>query len=166
MTHVLLLNASFEPLTAIPVRRAVVLVLGGKAEAVEEGGTVIHSATLEVPIPSVIRLRYFVHIPYRGRVPLTRRGVLRRDEYRCAYCGNRAETIDHVVPRSRGGQHVWENVVAACKAHNMRKGNSLLSELGWSLHTAPAAPKGPRWLAGLDRIDPVWVPYLGDWAAA
>jgi 5-methylcytosine-specific restriction endonuclease McrA len=166
--HVLLLNASYEPLTTISLRRAVVLVLAGKAEALEAdaGGAVVRSAALELAAPAVVRLTYFVRVPYHGRVPLTRRAVMRRDNYRCAYCSSRAETIDHVIPRSRGGQHVWENVVASCKTHNTRKSNHLLSELGWSLSFTPGVPRGPRWLAGIEHVDPVWVPYLEAYAAA
>ena len=105
----LLLNATFEPLTALPLRRAVVLVVCGKAEVVhgDPGGIELHSAKVSLPVPSVIRLSTYVRVPYRGRVPLTRAGLMHRDRYRCAYCGGRAETIDHVVPRSRGGPHTW-----------------------------------------------------------
>lgn len=168
MRHVLLLNASYEPLTAITLRRAIGLVLADKAEMLEvdPNGTVVRSALMEVDVPAVVRLVYYVRVPYLGRMPLTRRGVMRRDNYECAYCGGRAETIDHILPRSRGGQHTWENVVAACKHHNMRKSNHLLSELGWTLPFVPGAPRGPRWLAGLEHVEPVWMPYLENWAAA
>jgi 5-methylcytosine-specific restriction endonuclease McrA len=168
MRRVLLLNASHEPLTAISLKRAVVLVLADKAETIEfdANGTVLHSASLAVDAPAVIRLKYYVRVPYMNRVPLTRRALMRRDNYRCAYCQSRAETIDHVVPRSRGGEHIWENVVASCKAHNMRKANKLLSELGWALPFTPSVPREPRWLSGIEHVDPVWMPYLEDWAAA
>jgi 5-methylcytosine-specific restriction endonuclease McrA len=167
--RVLLLNATFEPLTALPMRRAVVLVVCGKAEVVhgDPTGTVMHSATSSVAIPSVIRLSNYVRVPYRGRVPLTRAGLMHRDRYRCAYCGGRAETIDHVVPRSRGGPHTWQNCVASCAKCNHRKADKLLSELGWRLRVVPAAPRGPHWrlLAGVADADPLWLPYLGEPAA-
>jgi 5-methylcytosine-specific restriction endonuclease McrA len=165
--RVLLLNASYEPLAAVSWRRAVGLVLADKAETLEVDpeGRVVRSMQQELLLPAVIRLTYYVHVPYLGRVPLTRRAVMQRDNYSCAYCGNRAETIDHVVPRSRGGQHTWENVVAACKLHNLRKANHLLSELGWTLRVVPRAPQGPRWTIGLDHLDPIWLPYLSQWAA-
>jgi 5-methylcytosine-specific restriction endonuclease McrA len=167
--RVLLLNATFEPLTALPLRRAVVLVVCGKAEVVhgDPTGIVMHSATSSVAIPSVIRLSNYVRVPYRGRVPLTRAGLMHRDRYRCAYCGGRAETIDHVVPRSRGGPHTWQNCVASCAKCNHRKADKLLSELGWRLRVVPAAPRGPHWrlLAGVADADPLWLPYLGEPAA-
>jgi 5-methylcytosine-specific restriction endonuclease McrA len=164
--RVLLLNATFEPLTALPLRRAVVLVVCGKAEVVhgDPGGLVLHSAASAVAVPSVIRLRSYVYVPYRARVPLTRAALMHRDRYRCAYCGARAETIDHVVPRSRGGGHTWENCVASCARCNHRKADRLLSELGWRLRSVPSAPRGPHWrlLATIVEADPLWLPYLGE----
>jgi 5-methylcytosine-specific restriction endonuclease McrA len=166
---VLLLNATFEPLTALSLRRAVVLVVCGKAEVVhgDPAGLVLHSSKSEVLVPSVIRLSTYVRVPYRGRVPLTRAGLMHRDRYRCAYCGGRAETIDHVVPRSRGGAHSWTNCVACCAKCNHRKADKMLSELGWRLRVVPAAPRGPHWrlLAGVAEADPQWLPYLGEPAA-
>ena len=167
--RVLLLNATFEPLTALPLRRAVVLVVCGKAEVLhgDSDGLVLHSASLAVQVPSVIKLSNYVRVPYRARVPLTRAGLMYRDRYRCAYCGGRADTIDHVVPRSRGGAHSWQNCVASCAKCNHRKADRLLSELGWRLHRAPSAPHGPNWrlLAGVAEADPLWLPYLGEPAA-
>ena len=167
--RVLLLNATFEPLTALPLRRAVVLLVCGKAEVVhgDTAGLVLHSATGAVAVPSVIRLRVFVRVPYRARVPLTRAALMHRDRFRCAYCGARAETIDHVVPRSRGGTHTWENTVACCARCNHRKADKLLAELGWPLHVMPTAPRVRHWrlLAGLVDADPQWLPYLGETAA-
>lgn len=166
---VLLLNATFEPLTALSLRRAVVLVVCGKAEVVhgDASGLVLHSSKSEVLVPSVIRLSTYVRVPYRGRVPMTRAGLMHRDRYRCAYCGGRAETIDHVVPRSRGGPHTWTNCVACCAKCNHRKADKMLSELGWRLRVVPAAPRGPHWrlLAGVAEADPQWLPYLGEPAA-
>src|SRR5580658_3479870 len=115
--RVLLLNVTYEPLTTVGLRRAVCLVLGDKAEIVhnDPGGRLLHSAAIEVVTPSVIRLRRYIRIPQRNRVPLTRAALMRRDNYKCAYCARHAETIDHVIPRSRGGGHAWENCVAACQ---------------------------------------------------
>jgi len=114
--RVLLLNVTFEPLTTVGLRRAVCLVLCEKAEIVhhDSNGQHLHSASVSLVTPSVIRLRRYVRIPHRNRVPLTRAALMRRDNYKCAYCGRHAETIDHVMPRSRGGQHTWENCVASC----------------------------------------------------
>jgi 5-methylcytosine-specific restriction endonuclease McrA len=167
--RVLLLNTTFEPLTALPLRRAVVLVVCGKAEVVhgDPAGIELHSATDSVVVPSVIRLATYVRVPYRARVPLTRAGLMHRDRHRCAYCGGRAETIDHVIPRSRGGEHTWQNCVACCVKCNHRKADKLLSELGWRLRTVPRAPRGMHWrlLAGVVDTDPQWLPYLGEPAA-
>ena len=167
--RVLLLNATFEPLTALPLRRAVVLVLLGKAEIVHDdpAGLTVRSLDTAVAVPSVIRLSTFVRVPYIGRIPLTRSGLMHRDRYRCAYCGGRAETIDHVLPRSKGGKHTWQNCVASCAKCNHRKADKLLSELGWQLHIVPTAPRGSHWrlLAGVSDTDPLWLPYLGEPAA-
>lgn len=167
--RVLLLNNTFEPLTALPLRRAIVLVVCGKAEVVhgDSAGLVLHSATASVEVPSVIRLSNFVRVPYRSRVPMTRAALMLRDDHRCVYCGARAETIDHVVPRSRGGPHAWENCVACCVKCNHRKADKTLAELGWRLPVAPRAPRGRHWrlLAGLSETDPLWLPYLGESAA-
>src|SRR5689334_19366764 len=126
----------------------------------------MHSERLSMPVPSVVRLSRYVRVPYHREVPLTRRAVLDRDGHACAYCGNRADTIDHVRPRSRGGQHVWTNVVAACARCNHRKGDRLLSEMGWQLSTAPVQP--PATVAvvmGWAKKEPSWQPYL-TWSAA
>lgn len=167
--RVLLLNATYEPLTALPLRRAIVLLVCGKADVVhgDSSGLVLHSATGSVEVPSVIRLRVYVRVPYRARVPLTRAALMHRDRFRCAYCSGKAETIDHVVPRSRGGTHTWENCVACCTRCNHHKADKLLAELGWPLRTMPTAPRGRHWrlLAGLVDADPQWLPYLGEAAA-
>ncbi|WP_017592401.1 HNH endonuclease [Nocardiopsis potens] len=167
--HVLLLNASYEPLTTLPLRRAVLLVLRDKAEVVhgDAAGAVLHSATTVLSVPSVIRLRRYIRVPYRRRVPLTRIALMRRDGNHCAYCGKRAETIDHVIPRSRGGAHIWENVVASCKPCNHKKADRLLDELGWTLNITPSVPRGLHWrlINGDQHGDPQWAPYMPRQAA-
>ncbi|MBW3644629.1 MAG: HNH endonuclease, partial [Actinobacteria bacterium] len=146
MSRALVLNATYEPLCVIPVRRAVVLVLAEKADVLHDTGAVMRSERLRVPIPSVIRLRYFVRVPYRRRASLNRRAVFARDGSRCQYCSAPADSIDHVVPRSRGGQHVWENVVAACRPCNAQKRDRLLSETSMVLRRRPTAPKELTWI--------------------
>jgi len=167
--RVLLLNITYEPLTTVGLHRAVCLVLGEKADVVhaDAGGMQLHSATTRLPAPSVIRLRRYVRIPHRSRVPLTRAALMRRDNYLCAYCGTKADTIDHVVPRSRGGPHAWENCVASCTRCNHRKADRLIEELGWTLPRLPAAPRGPHWrlIGAADDGDPQWVAYLEPSAA-
>jgi 5-methylcytosine-specific restriction endonuclease McrA len=157
----LLLNASFEPLCVVPMRRAVVLVLKDKAEIIARNGGELHSERAALPIPSVIRLVHFVRVPFRNRVPLSRRAVFARDRHRCQYCSHSAENIDHVVPRSRGGEHTWDNVVASCRACNARKEDRLPQECGLSLRRHPRAPHASLWLtATVGSIDPLWEPYL------
>lgn len=167
--RVLLLNSTYEPLTALPMRRAVIMVMCGKADVVHDdpSGLVIHSATRSIAVPSVIRLRTYVRVPYRARVPMTRAALMHRDRFRCAYCGGKADTVDHVVPRSRGGAHSWENCVAACSTCNHRKADRLLAELGWTLHCVPMPPKGQHWrlLSTVKELDPSWARYLGEGAA-
>jgi 5-methylcytosine-specific restriction endonuclease McrA len=162
MGAALVLNATYEPLCVVSLRRAVVLVLAEKAVVVEVTSDLMHSERLTVPIPTVVRLARFVRVPYRREVPLTRRAVLERDAHRCVYCGIKADTIDHVRPRSRGGTHVWTNVVAACARCNHRKGDRLLAELGWHIAVTPMQP--PSTVAvvmGWTVREPSWEPYLG-----
>jgi 5-methylcytosine-specific restriction endonuclease McrA len=166
---VLLLNSTYEPLTALPVRRAIIMLICGKADVVHDDptGPVVHSTTRSIAVPSVIRLKTFVRVPYRARVPMTRAALMHRDRFCCAYCGAKADTVDHVVPRSRGGDHSWENCVACCSTCNHRKGDKSLSELGWSLRWAPTSPKGQHWrlLSTVKELDPSWARYLGEGAA-
>lgn len=138
---VLILNVTFEPMHVCSTKRALALVLSGKAEIVVNGRGTIHSAASEFEIPSVIKLSYMVKRP-RPRIALSKREILRRDEYTCQYCGRkmRTLTLDHVVPRRQGGAHTWENLVAACSPCNRRKGGKLVSEAEMVLHRAPFEP--------------------------
>jgi len=161
-TVTLLLNATYEPLCVVSSRRAVVLILAAKAVAVHDTDQALHSATTVVAIPSVARLTRFVRVPYPAQVPLSRKGVFARDGGRCAYCGGSATSIDHVVPRSRGGPHTWDNVVAACRRCNHIKADRTLNELGWRLHSTPRTPAGTTWrVLGHRDPDPRWNPWLG-----
>ena len=158
----LVLNATYEPLCVVPTRRALVLVLDDKAELVHATDRVFHSERAAFPEPSVVRLQYFVKVPYQARVALNRRAVFARDGHRCQYCGSPAENLDHIVPRSKGGSHTWENVVAACRPCNTRKEDRFLHETTLKLRRKPFAPKERGWVliaAGLVRPD--WAPYLG-----
>ena len=161
MSHALLLNATYEPVCVVPIRRAVVLVLTDKAVLVEIGDEVMRSERRSVAVPLVVRLTRYVRIPYRGAVPLTRRAVFARDDGRCVYCGAPATSIDHVVPKSRGGQHVWENVVSCCRRCNHAKADRTISDLGWRMRRAPHAPTGVSWrILSTWRVHPAWRPYL------
>lgn len=161
MAGALLLNATFEPLCVVSPRRAVVLMLKNKAEMIEAGDSSFHSERQALPVPSVLRLTNYVRVPHRSAVPLTRRAIFARDQSRCQYCGRVAENIDHVVPKSRGGRHAWDNVVASCRPCNARKEDRLLSECDFRLRRVPVAPKATMWVvAATDTIDPSWHAYL------
>lgn len=145
----LALNASFEPLTIVPLRRAVRLVLDGKAEIVEQDGDrSFRSERDAVPCPAVIRLVRYVHVPRRFRRQVTNTFLFARDDYTCQYCGrHRSElrgrqflTRDHVLPVSRGGANDWENVVTSCSTCNNRKGDRLPREAGLELRAHPVEP--------------------------
>jgi len=138
---VLVLNQSCEPLNLCRARRAIILTLYGKAEVLENSRGEIHSARQVFQIPSVIRLAYFIRRPYRER-KLTKVEVFIRDQYTCQYCGTQTRelTLDHVIPRQRGGEHVWKNVVSACKVCNRRKGGRTPEEAGMSLLFSPRIP--------------------------
>jgi 5-methylcytosine-specific restriction endonuclease McrA len=142
---VLVLNATFEPLHIVSVRRAIILLLKEKAEVIEAAEAKIRSESLALDMPLVIRLVYYVRVPHRLLIPLTRRTILARDQYTCQYCGAQPVkgqlTLDHVVPRSRGGEHTWENVVAACIPCNQRKRDRVLQEAGMTLLVRPIAPR-------------------------
>ena len=141
MQQVLVLNASFEPLNVCSLRRAHVLVFKGKAEVVEELDRPLCSATARFPWPHVIRLLSYVRVPRIVQRKISRRALFARDGWRCVYCGTSSGrlTLDHVIPRSRGGDSVWENVVTSCAPCNLRKGNRLLHEVQMEL-PPPAAP--------------------------
>jgi 5-methylcytosine-specific restriction endonuclease McrA len=161
MDRVLLLNATFEPLCAVSTRRAIVLIFKGKAEVLERDGGAFHSEKLTIAIPSVIRLVYYVKVPYYGRATLSRRAVFSRDAWVCQYCGGKAETMDHVVPRSRGGDHSWGNVVAACRRCNSKKKDKLPVEASLKPRRKPGVPRGPATVSlELGRVRPEWERYL------
>lgn len=160
MSRVLLLNATFEPIQIISLHRAVGLLVAEKAELIDHReGPGVNSASMSIPRPSVIRLKYYVKVPYRGTLPLTRKTLLHRDNHTCQYCGKKGDTIDHVVPRSKGGRHEWTNVVVACRPCNAKKSDKLLGETQFRLACEPVAPRGTYWIV-LGITDPQWEPYL------
>ena len=167
MTHALVLNATYEPLCVVSDRRALVLVLSQKAAPIEESATFMHSEHLTEPLPAVVRLIRFARVPHHAQIPLTRRAVFARDGGRCVYCDAPATSLDHVVPRSRGGEHVWENVVSACRRCNHVKADRSVADLGWRMRHPPFRPAGPAWrILGTGRTDPRWTPYLIDFAGS
>ena len=136
----LVLNAGYEPLSVVSFKRAVVLVLAGKATVLAETGLTLRSVDFSIRTPSVILLVRYVRAPRRRVMAVSRRGVLRRDGHRCAYCGVAAATVDHVLPSSRGGQDSWLNLVACCLRCNGVKGARTPAEMGWRLRVRPHAP--------------------------
>ena len=142
---VLVLNGGFEPLHFTNARRAITLLLSGKAESVEPSPRVVRSPSRAFPLPSVIRLAIYIRKPFVERVAFNKKNILRRDHYTCQYCGRRGDrlTVDHVVPRSKGGKTTWENIVSACYACNRTKANRTPAEAGLKLRLVP---KRPTWM--------------------
>ena len=163
MTQVLVLNASYEPLNVTSVRRAHVLVFKGKAEVLEELNQPLRSASDTYPWPHVIRLVHYVRVPRAVQRKISRRALFARDGWRCVYCGTTSGrlTLDHVVPRSRGGESVWENVVTSCAPCNMKKGNRLPEEVSMALRAKPRPPAPVLFIhLATPRIPNGWQPYL------
>ncbi|MFM2080847.1 MAG: hypothetical protein RLZZ124_1809 [Cyanobacteriota bacterium] len=169
MGQVLVLNASYEPLNITSWRRATVMVLKGKAEGLEHAGDQLLRPGLARP--TVIRLRQFVRVPFRP-LPLTRRNLFQRDGHCCQYCGSHGDrlSVDHVIPRSRGGEHSWDNVTTACLRCNVNKGNRTPREAGMVLARQPGRPiSGPLFEAQRQMANGShreWAKYVGEWGAA
>jgi len=162
---VLVLNQNYEPLNVCTIKRAIVLVFNRKAEILEAGEDTVRSATRMYEAPSVIRLHRFIKRP-RVRVKLTRREIFERDNHTCQYCGAIGGdlTVDHVLPRSRGGLHTWDNVVTACRACNHRKGGKTLQEARLRLTYEPREPSASQYYVIERRLRQpyasVWLPFL------
>jgi 5-methylcytosine-specific restriction endonuclease McrA len=165
MGQVLVLNASYEPLNVCSVRRAHVLVYKGKAEVLEEGELPLTSASSTYPRPHVIRLVRYVHVPRAAQRKISRRALFARDGWSCVYCGERGGrlTLDHVVPRSRGGKSEWDNVVTSCAPCNLRKGDRLPEEVSMNLRAKPRPPAPVLFirLAAPSGIPSAWERYIG-----
>jgi 5-methylcytosine-specific restriction endonuclease McrA len=163
---VLVLNANFEPINVCDLRRAVGLILADKALLVVNGRGDIKTVNASFPRPSVIRLQKMVSRP-RPRLKMTRREIFRRDNYTCQYCGKKTTdlTIDHVIPRSLGGLHTWDNVVAACPVCNHRKGGRLLDEVNMHLLRKPVEPPtSAQYIFGRHLADNMeWEVFLSGW---
>jgi len=169
MSQVLVLNASYEPLNVTSVRRAHVLVFKGKAEVLEELDQPLRSASDTFQWPHVIRLVRYVRVPRAVQRRISRRALFARDGWRCVYCGTSSGrlTLDHVVPRSRGGDSVWENVVTSCAPCNLRKGTRLLEEVSMKLMRPPRPPQPVLFIRlAAPKIPHGWRPYLPDLEAS
>ncbi|WP_066040883.1 HNH endonuclease [Herbiconiux solani] len=158
----LVLNAGYEPLGVVSFKRALVLVLNEKARVLaSDDDHPVLGITGAYERPAVILLTRYVRVPLNRMMPVSRRGVLRRDNQRCGYCGASATTIDHVHPRSRGGKDTWENLVACCLRCNNVKGDRTPAEMGWSLRFSPRMPHQAGWtLKGAERAEPQWETFL------
>ena len=162
--RVLVLNASYEPINVCTVRRAAVLILKRRAEILEHADWALHAESLTLPRPVVIRLTTYVRIPRDAhKRKITRRAVFARDAWTCQYCGHRRGnlTVDHVVPRSKGGASSWDNIVTSCAPCNRRKGDRLPSQAGMSPRRAPRAPSATIFVhVATPSIPAAWEQYL------
>ena len=160
---VLVLNQSYEPLSICNVRRAVVLLYMGKVEVIELfDHEFLHSVSIQLPVPSIVRLLLYKKVPSK-KVVLSRKNILIRDNYQCQYCGkkNVPLTVDHIIPRVRGGSIGWENLVCACVKCNNKKGNCILEEVGMTLLRVPRRPDHISFLSFfVDSIQEEWKPFL------
>jgi len=161
--EVLVLSSSFEPITICSVKKAMILILLTKADMIAtQDGKTIRTVSKSYPIPSVIKLSRYIKIPFK-KIELSRKNVIRRDNNRCQYCGSRTAplTIDHIIPKSRGGEDTWENLVAACTKCNDRKGSRTLEEAGLTLIAKPTKPHHLLFIRqSYSNVDSNWKPYL------
>lgn len=160
---VLLLNQNYEPLTILKLKRAITLLFLGKVDIIEnEDGKEVHAITMALPVPSVIRLKYFVQIK-RKDIPLTKKNIIKRDKHQCQYCGKRTGvmTTDHIIPKALGGDESWENLVCACLECNNRKGNLVPPAAGLKLIKKPKRPNYFTFiLHELGNPNDKWRPFL------
>ena len=159
---VLILNQDYSAISLCSVHKAFILLYLEKAEMLEKSETgFLRSISVTYPLPSVIRLRHYVHIPYKG-IALSRHNVMKRDHFQCQYCGsNRNLTLDHLFPRSRGGKATWTNLVTACNRCNTRKGDRTPEEAGLNLKQIPKKPSLVAFLRlHATQLEQSWVNYL------
>ena len=164
VSRVLVLNASYEPINVCTVRRAAVLILKDWAEILKHSDHVLHAETLTLPRPAVIRLTSYVRIPRDAHARrITRRAVFARDRWTCQYCGSvrGSLTVDHVIPRSKGGASSWDNIVASCAPCNRRKGDRLPTQIDMHPRQRPRAPSATIFVhVATPTIPPMWEQYL------
>ena len=158
---VLLLNNSYEPISIIPAKKAIIMYFLEKVDVVKKSNVIINSLYIKLNIPDVIKLKKYIYIKH-SKIPLTRKNILKRDNNICQYCGkNKSEvTIDHVVPKDKGGKDEWRNLVAACKRCNMIKGNYMLKDIDMNLIRKPFEPSQIIYLQNIGRSNKAWHPYL------
>ena len=158
----LILNSTFQPLSVASAKRSISLLLAKKINVIKESKYEIRSENKIIKIPKVALLTYYVKAPYSRRVALNRSNIFIRDFYTCQYCGNNAESIDHIIPKSKGGEHEWSNVVACCKKCNLTKADKLLNQSILKLKKFPIKPEGNFWIKTIigSNPDPEWNEYL------
>lgn len=161
--RVLILNQSFEPISVCSARKALCLIYLTKAEMIaKEENRFIRSVSYKMPYPSVIRLSRYIRVPYK-KIELSRRNIMRRDGFRCQYCGAKTKelTIDHIIPKSRGGFDSWDNLVTACKVCNNKKGSRTPEESGLALIKKPRRPHHILFITQyMGKVDDKWKPFL------
>ncbi len=158
-----MLNQNYEPMSVCNVKKAIILLFLGKAELIEAAsGKVLHSVSMTMPFPSVVRLSLYIRVPYK-KIILSRKNILRRDGHRCQYCGrgDLPLTVDHVIPRSRKGEDTWENLVCACVLCNNKKGDHTPEEASMPLVRRPIRPNHVTFIRHfVGNVDERWKPYL------
>lgn len=160
MTRTLVLNVTEQPLTVVSTERALRLLLKGRVDVVSYNGRTFHSATEEFRAPSVVRVKRFIHVPYKPMAAaVSRKAIFARDSATCQYCGRKAENLDHVIPQAKGGKHTWDNLVAACRKCNSRKRDRTPEQAGMKLRKEPREPSGSKFFV-FGTPDPEWEPYL------
>lgn len=159
----LILNQNYEPMSVCNAKKAIILLYLGKAELVEASdGKIIRSVSLSMPLPSIVRLGVYIHVPYK-KIILSRKNILRRDGHRCVYCGRSdiSLTVDHIVPKARKGEDTWENLVTACVGCNNKKGDRAPEEAHLKLLRKPMRPNHVTFIRHfVGNIDDRWKPYL------
>ena len=162
-THkTLILNSTFQPLSLATPKRALALLFSKKINVLKESDIMLRSVERSIAIPKVAVLTYYVKAPYARRVALNRENIFIRDSFTCQYCGDSAESIDHIMPKSKGGSHEWSNVVACCKKCNLLKADKLLGKTSLHLQNSPSIPGGNFWIKTIigNNPDPDWKEYL------
>ena len=158
----LILNSTFQPLSVVSYRRAVSLMLNKKIHSLEDSKIVFKSEKTKINLPNVALLNYFVNAPYSRRVALNKENIFIRDFHTCQYCGGVAESVDHIIPKSKGGEHIWSNVVACCKKCNLIKADKDLLKTRLKLIKTPEHPVCAFWVKTIvgSNPDPSWRKYL------
>lgn len=159
----LILNQSYEPVSVCSAKKAIILIFLTKAEIVaKRDGKVVRSINYSMPFPSVIRLARYIKVPFK-KIELSRRNILKRDGFRCQYCGTKSHelTIDHIIPKSRGGSDSWDNLVSACKSCNNKKADRTPEEAGIHLIKRPRRPHHILFITQyMGKVDENWKPFL------